>query len=97
MGKKYKVTWTLESKRQVDIILHFLKLKWGEKEASEFLGLLLNFELTISRFPKSFKESSTYKECRIGFIHKHITALYSLSKTEITILTVFDNRSKPGS
>jgi plasmid stabilization system protein ParE len=93
MAKRYKVIWTQESKNQVDNILSFLKHKWSEKEASDFLDLLLHFELTISQFPKSFKESSKFKGCRLGLVHRHVTAVYKLSGKEITILTVLDNRS----
>lgn len=93
MAKKYSVTWTQESKKQVDHILSFLRHKWSEKEAENLLDLLLHFERVISQFPKSFKVSSKFKGCRLGLIHQHVTAIYKVSGSEITVLTVLDNRT----
>lgn len=93
MEKKYKVYWSKEAKSQVDIILEFLRNKWSEKEADNFLDLLLHFELVITRFPKSFKTSDYFKGCRLGLVHRHVTAIYKISGDEITILTVFNNQS----
>ena len=92
MAKKYKVSWSQESKHQIDAILNYLRQKWSEKEADNFLDLLLHFERTISQFPKSFKASAKYKNCRLGLVHKYVTAIYKMSGNQIIILTVFDNR-----
>lgn len=93
MADRYNVTWTREAKFQVDKILNYLEENWSEKEHKDFLDLLFHFEKTICLFPKSFKESRKFKGCRLGFIHKHITAIYKLSHKSITILTIIDNRS----
>lgn len=93
MAGMYNVAWTDEAKDQVDKILKYLRDHWSEKECRDFLDILYHFEQTISTFPKSFKESKKYKGCRLGFVHRHITAIYKLSKKSITILTVTDNRS----
>jgi len=93
MAGRYNVTWTVEAKTQVDDITSYLKSNWNEKECEDFLNILYRFELTISTFPNSFKESKYFKGCRLGFVHKHITAIYKISKKSITILTVIDNRS----
>jgi plasmid stabilization system protein ParE len=93
MTVRYNVYWTLEARNQVNHILDYLKLNWSEKEYNDFLDLLVHFERTITLFPKSFKESKKFKGCRLGFVHKHITAIYHLSGKTITILTIVDNRS----
>ena len=93
MGERYKVFWTSEAKSQTDQILKHLLNNWSEKECKDFLDLLYHFEITISLFPKSFKLSKKYKDCRLGFIHKHITAIYKISRKTITILTIIDNKS----
>lgn len=93
MAGKFNVNWSDEAKTQVDLILIYLKENWSEKEREDFLDILFHFEQTISTFPKSFKESKKYKGCRLGFVHKHITAIYKLSGKSVTILTVLDNRS----
>lgn len=94
MAGRYNVNWTAEAKDQVDQILVYLKANWSEKECKDFLDILFHFENTISAFPKSFKESKKFKGCRLGFVHRHITAIYKLSRKTITVLTVIDNRSK---
>jgi plasmid stabilization system protein ParE len=94
MAGTFKVNWTKEATDQVNHILKFLRENWGNNECEDFLDLLLHFEKTISLFPKSIKRSKKYKNCRLGFIHRHITAIYKVSGKSITILTVIDNRSK---
>lgn len=94
MAAKYDVSWTTEAKTQVDLILDYLKANWSEIECENFLDLLVHFERTISFFPKSFKKSNKYKGCRLGYIHKHITAIYKISRNKVSILTIVDNRSK---
>ncbi len=93
MADRYNIAWTREAKNQVDQILEYLNNNWSKNECDDFLDLLLHFENTIAQFPKSFKSSNKFKNCRLGFVHKHITAIYKLQKKTITILTVIDNRS----
>ena len=92
MAGMYRVTWTAEAKSRVDEIIAYLRRNWSEKEVNDFLDLLLHFENTISRFPKSYKESAKFENCRLGLIHRHVSAVYKISRREITVLTVFDNR-----
>jgi plasmid stabilization system protein ParE len=75
MAGRYNVNWTAEAKGHVDQILVYLKTNWGENECKDFLDILFHFENTISAFPKSFKESKKFKGCRLGFVHRHITAI----------------------
>jgi len=94
MAARYKVTWTLEAKVRVDHILNYLNEHWSDKEAQDFLDLLYHFERTVASFPRSFKESTRFKGCRLGYVHRHITAIYTISNSTVTILTVLDNRSE---
>jgi plasmid stabilization system protein ParE len=93
MAGSYKVIWSQESKKQVDLICAFIKDKWTIKEADDFLDLLMHFERTISSFPKAFKSSPKNKLYRLGLIHKHTTAVYLIKKKTVLIITVFDNRT----
>ena len=93
MAGLYNVIWTLEAKKQVDEILEYLRNNWSEKECSDFLDLTVHFQKTISLFPRTFKVSKKYKNCRLGLIHKHITAIYKISRRQISIVTIADNRS----
>ena len=93
MAAKYDVKWTSEAKQNVDGILSFIREHWSEKECEDFLDFIQHFEKTISYFPQSFKESVVLKGCRLGLIHKHITAIYSIKGKSVIVLTVIDNRS----
>ena len=95
MEKKYKVSWSKEAKVQIDSIIAFLKEHSTTQEADNFLDLLLHFQKTIETFPKSFKISKRRKNCRLGLVHKHVTALYTIKQKTVFIITVFDNRCKP--
>ena len=94
MAEPFKVFWTTEATQKVNKILAYLGEHWRQRECDDFLDLLLHFEKTITYFPKSLKESRKFKGCRIGFVHRHITAIYKISKKSVTILTVIDNRSE---
>ena len=92
MAERYSVYWTSEAQLQVNRILQYILDNWTERECQDFLDILFHFERTIAAFPKLFKESHKLKGVRLGFVHKHITAVYKLSKNQITVLTVIDNR-----
>jgi|SRR4051812_4897299 plasmid stabilization system protein ParE len=94
MAGKHNVVWSKESKKQVDLIYFSIKERWTQKEAEDFLDLLLHFQRIISEFPKAFKASPKNKNLRLGLIHRHLTAVYTIKKENIFIVTVFDNRSK---
>lgn len=93
MDVKFSVIWTLESKNKVDKIVQYLQENWGNVEAEKFLDLLQQFEKTISTNPLSYESSSKYLHCRLGLVHKHVTAIYKVVNNSIVILTVIDNRS----
>ena len=94
MAVKYSVLWSKEANLQVERIFNFIKENWSDKEAENFLDLLFHFEKTISLFPNSFKTSKKFKDCRLGLVHKHVTAIYKIDCNQIIILTILDNRSK---
>lgn len=94
LKKKIDVYWTPEALTQVSNIISHLDYKWGDRGTKEFLALLRHFERVISSFPKSFKGSTKLKACRLGFIHRHITAIYRFDGITIVVLTVIDNRSQ---
>lgn len=94
MAAKYSVLWSKEANLQVERIFNFIKENWSDKEAENFLDLLFHFEKTIALFPNSFKTSKKFKDCRLGLVHKHVTAIYKIDGNQIIVLTIFDNRSK---
>jgi plasmid stabilization system protein ParE len=93
MKKSYEVSWTNEANEKVALIYEYLIINWNEAVADNFLDLLFKFERNISFFPKSFKSSRKFKNCRLGLVHPHVSVIYKVKKNSIVILTVFDNRS----
>jgi plasmid stabilization system protein ParE len=77
MAENLEVFYTVEAKSQLDSIVSYLNDNWTSKEYNDFLDLLLHFENLISRFPDSFKKSKRFKNCRLGLVHRHITAIYT--------------------
>jgi plasmid stabilization system protein ParE len=93
MAGSLEVFYTVEAKSQLDAIINYLNDNWTNKEYNDFLDLLLHFENLIARFPNSFKKSRRFKNCRLGLVHRHISAVYSIANNKIIILTFIDNRS----
>lgn len=82
-------------RQKIRLTILFLTLEkiWGEKEVNDFLDTLFHFEKTVATFPKSFRESVKFKGYRLGYVHRHITAIYKITKRSVTVLTVIANRS----
>ena len=92
MAEKYEVQWSPEAKKQVDLIYFSIKERWSQKEADDFLDLLMHFQRIISEFPKAFKSSPKNKKLRLGLVHRNATAVYIIKKRTVFIVTDFDNR-----
>lgn len=93
MAGSLEVFYTVEAKSQLDAIINYLNDNWTNKEYNDFLDLLLHFENLFARLLNSFKKSRRFKNCRLGLVHRHISAVYSIANNKIIILTFIDNRS----
>lgn len=93
MAGDRSVFWSGEAKLQVDLIKEFLRKAWSEREVSAFLSLLREFEALIKQFPNGYQAPTTYPGCRRAVIHPNVSVVYKVSRTEIEIVTVYDNRS----
>ena len=93
MAAKLKVEWSLRAVSDLDRIYKNLMLIWTSREANLFLDLAQDFENLISRYPNSFPLSKKRKGCRLGLIHKNVSAVYLVKKETIYIVTLFHNRT----
>ena len=93
MAAHLKVEWSDLATRQLDNFYHYLLLKWSLVEAEQFLDPVQEFETVISSFPKAFIKSKRLRKCRIGLIHRNISAVYGVSKGKIIVFSLVDNRS----
>lgn len=94
MAEKLNVEWSDKAKDDLQRIYNLLINSWSEKEAEQFLDLVFEFESTIVRYPEAFRKSNKLKGARLGFIHRHTSAVYKIENDTIFILTLFDNRSE---
>lgn len=94
MAVKHKAIWSKRSVTDLDLIYNFLLEIWTKKEAEIFLDLTMEFEKLICRYPEAFPLSQKIKGCRLGLIHKNITAVYKVKDGSVFIVTLFDNRTK---
>ena len=94
MAAKLKVIWSERAVTDLDLIYNYLLEEWSSKEANAFLDLVQEFIRLIVQYPNAFAVSKKIKACRLGLIHKNVTAVYSVSTNAIHIVTLFDNRAK---
>ena len=93
MAAKRNINWSKRAINDLDIIYNYLLEEWTIKEANEFLDLVDEFVHLIKIYPEAFAVSFKNKNCRLGLIHKNITAVYMIRGNYIDIITLFDNRS----
>ena len=94
MAEKLNVEWSDKAKADLRRIYNSLIQNWSKKYAEQFLDLVFEFENTIIKYPEAFRKSEKLKGARLGFIHRHTTAVYKIENHTIFILTLFDNRSE---
>ncbi|HET6990368.1 MAG TPA: type II toxin-antitoxin system RelE/ParE family toxin [Bacteroidia bacterium] len=94
MAAKHKAIWSQRSVDDLDEIYNYLLEEWSSKDANTFLGLAQEFEKLVCQYPEAFAVSRKFKSCRLGLIHKNVTAVYKKKNKTIFIVTLFDNRSK---
>jgi len=95
MRKRLEVIWSEESDKRTDEIIEYLLEKFSQKEVSNFLNLLKDFEKIVSQFPETYPESLNKKGIRRSVIAKQISILYSIDESCIRVYTIFDNRQDP--
>ena len=94
MAEPRSIKWSLRAETKLLQIYNYLKVNWSEKDAENFLDMIQEFESLVSMFPKAFPESKKFPGSRLGLIHKYLTAVYLVTKRQIFVVTIFDNRMK---
>jgi plasmid stabilization system protein ParE len=93
MGVERTVLWSDEAMARVDETKAFLQQQWTEKEVTAFLDLLDGFEELVKRFPNGYERSRKYPGCRRAVIHANVSVVYRVTRNQIEVVTVYDNRS----
>ena len=79
--------------KKLDAFYQYLLDEWSFRDAEKFLDQVQEFEFTISYFSKSFVQSKKRKRYRIGLVHRYVSAIYEVRKSDIVIIALIDNRS----
>ena len=93
MGEPLNIEWSEIASKQLDAFYQHLLNEWSFREAEKFLDQVQEFEFTISHFPKSFVQSKKRKRYRIGLVHRYVSVIYAVRKSDIVIIALIDNRS----
>jgi plasmid stabilization system protein ParE len=93
MVEPLNIEWSENASKNLDAFYQYLLDEWSFREAEKFLDQVQEFEFTISYFPKSFVQSKKRKRYRIGLVHRYVSAIYEVRKSDIVIIALIDNRS----
>ena len=84
-------------KKKLEGIFSYLENEFSEKTKQEFISLIEKIVERIIKYPESYPKSIKMKSVRRCLINKHTVMFYRIHKTNIEILTFFDNRQSPDS
>ncbi|MHA4893337.1 type II toxin-antitoxin system RelE/ParE family toxin [Pedobacter sp. PWIIR3] len=73
----------------------FIKEKFGDKAARDFLFKINKTLRSIGQFPEMFKASQLGENIRIGLITKQSSVLYEVLEDAIFLHYFWDNRQEP--
>jgi len=87
-----RVSWDNEAENNLEAITEFILNNWNEKILVSLFKELNESIEQIQKFPESFAESNIKKEIRKCVVNKQISMYYSITKSEIEIRALIDNR-----
>ncbi len=89
-----EINWTQEAEDTFEKIIEFLKTKWTEREAVNFINAANKTIFYISEAPFMFRQSKK-QNIREAVISKHNLLLYRVKPKHIELLTFWDTRRNP--
>lgn len=95
MESTYSLIWSDEALSNLKSIIDYLEHQWSEKEIKKFAQLLDNQLRLIATNPLLFPKSETLSGLRKSVLSRQTTIYYSINKSEIRIIALFDNRQNP--
>ena len=91
----YKIRWTVNAYSDFSQIVLYIKEKWGNKSAEDFINRIDTIANIISVFPQLGKIIHPQKQIRALVISKQTTLVYRVKSDSIILLNLFDNRQEP--
>lgn len=90
----HRIKWTFRAKNDYLLILDYLEENWTKKELLKFTAKTSKTIVQISKTPKAFPASKK-RNIRKCVLIKQVSIYYRIKKSEIELLTFWDNRRKP--
>ncbi len=90
----YEIVWLPDAEERFDATIEYLRQRWSDKEVQDFINYTNHVIQLIQANPTIFKKS-TRRGIREVLITSHNLLLYRIVKTEIQLVTFFDNRQNP--
>jgi plasmid stabilization system protein ParE len=85
------ISWTENALDNATSIRLYLEEKYTKREIESFYSLLSAFEEAVSIFPQLYPQTNNSK-IRRAVLSKVLSAFYRISKNEIEVLAIIDNR-----
>ena len=95
MKNGLKIKWTLNAQNELNAIYDYLEENWTIREIINFSTELERVLSIICKFPHIFPASLAKKSVRRCVISKQTSLYYKISKNQIVIISLFDNRRNP--
>jgi plasmid stabilization system protein ParE len=86
------VSWSNRSISDSLAIKKYLQKEFSQREIDNFYKLLDAFEKIVLSFPKLYPSSIKNKKVHRAVLSKQLSVFYNLSKDQINVIAVLDNR-----
>lgn len=93
---KRNIYFSPKAVQKLEEVFEYLEKNWPKKVKDDFIKKLDQTMELLSRFPESFPESIAVPGLYKCNITKHNTLFYRIKKSDIEIVTLFDQRQHPG-
>ncbi len=90
-----EIIWSQEADNNLAAIISYLENNWTEKELKKFASILEEKINLIAEYPLSGKQSQRLHGTRECILTKHNTLFYVVNKTNLYIVSIWDNRQNP--
>jgi len=92
MDSDFKLFWTDEAIRNLELILDYLKNKWTQREIDQFKIKLARLIKLIEVNPELFPLSKYNKRLRKAVLSRHTTIFYELTGNKVYLVYLFNNQ-----
>lgn len=89
---QYKIKYTKRSLNNIRAIKEYLLYKFTQREVDNLYRKLSDFEKVVGTFPQLFPLIANNKKIHRAVLSKQLAVFYTVSKTDLIIVSILDNR-----